>query len=152
MDEAAGAEDLLIKANEFGMGETPGGAGFSQLGVGEGQPDPGDFVGCEIFGKFIDMGAEKGGVGDVGFETGFCPDIDPVAFEVDADEIAVGVHFGETDGVFAFAAGQLEGEGMGIFEKGGPLAGHSFGILEDVGKGFDRFEANEFLLAHKGQR
>jgi hypothetical protein len=31
------------------------------------------------------------------------------------------------------------------------LAGHSFGILEDVWKGFDGFEADEFLLAHRGQ-
>jgi hypothetical protein len=32
------------------------------------------------------------------------------------------------------------------------LAGHSFGMLEDVGEGFDGFEADEFLLTHKGQR
>jgi hypothetical protein len=31
------------------------------------------------------------------------------------------------------------------------LTGHTFGILKDVGKGFDGFEADEFLLAHKAQ-
>ena len=152
MDAPAGAKDLLIEANEFGVGETPGSARFSELGVGEGQPDLRDFVGCKIFGKFIDVGAEKSGISDVGFQTGLCADVEAIAFQVDAKEIAAGVHFGETDRIFPLSAGQLEGEGMRIFEKGGPLAGHSLRILQDVGKGFDSFEANEFLLAHKGAK
>ena len=97
------------------------------------------------------MGAKEGGVWDVIFEALLCADIETVAFDVDAEEIVVGVHFGESDGIFAFAAGQLKCEGVGIFEEGGPLAGRSFGILEDVGKGFDGFEADEFLLAHSGK-
>ena len=94
------------------------------------------------------MGAEEGGVGDVLFEALFCADIDTISFHIDAEEISIGVHFGEAYGILALSAGELEGERVVIFEEGRPLAGHSFGILEDVGEGFDRFEADEFLLAH----
>jgi len=61
------------------------------------------------------------------------------------------IHFGEADGIFAFSAGQLQGEGVVIFEEGAPLPCHSFGILEDVGEGFDGFETDEFFLAHNGK-
>jgi len=97
------------------------------------------------------MGAEEGGIVDVFFQALFCADVEAIAFDVDAEKIAVGVHPGEGDRVFPLSAGELEGEGVAVFEKSGPLAGHPFGILEDVGEGFDRFEADEFLLAHRGQ-
>jgi hypothetical protein len=121
------------------------------LGVGEGEPDLGDFVFIEIVGKFIDMSAEEGGVGDFLFQALFCADIETVAFDVNAEEIAVGIHFAEADCIFAFATGKLEGEGVVVFEEGRPLAGHSFRVLEDVGEGFDRFESDELLLTHRAQ-
>jgi hypothetical protein len=94
------------------------------------------------------MGAEEGGIGDVGFEGLFCADVDAVAFDIDAEEVAGGVHSGEADGVFAFSAGEFEGEGVVVLKEVLPIPRHAFGVLEDVGEGFYGFEADEFFLAH----
>jgi len=98
------------------------------------------------------MGAEEGGVADVFFQAFFCADVDAVPFEVDAEEIMVRVHLCEPDGIFPLAAGQLEREGMVIFEKGGPSPGHSLRVLQDIREAFDGFEADQFLLAHWRQK
>ena len=94
------------------------------------------------------MAAQEGGVADVFFQAFFCADVDAVPFEVDAEEIMLGVHLSEPDGIFSLTAGQLEGEGMVILEKSGPAPGHSLRILQDIWEAFDGFEADEFLLAH----
>lgn len=97
------------------------------------------------------MGPQEGGVADVLLEALFRTDVEAVAFDIDPEEVAIGVHLGQADGIFALAAGQFEGEGVVIFEKGGPAACHPFRVLEDIGKGFQRFEPDEFLLAHGGK-
>lgn len=96
------------------------------------------------------MRAQEGGIGDLFFQAFFCADVDAITFHIYAEEIMLGVHFGEADGIFAFSAGQLQGEGVGVFEEGAPLPCHAFRVLEDVGEGFDGFETDEFFLAHKG--
>lgn len=151
VDAAAGSEDTLIETHEFGMGQAAGCTRLPELGVGEGEPDRGDLVFGKVGGQLVDLGAEEGGVGEVGLKGIFGADIEAVAFDVDAEKVAVRVHFGQTGGVFALTAGELEGNGVFILEKGVPLAGHAFGVLQDVREGFYRFEADEFLLTHKGQ-
>jgi hypothetical protein len=85
---------------------------FRSWGIREGQPDLGYFVPGKIIGQFVDVGSEEGGVGDVVFQALLSPDVEAIAFEVDAEKIAVGVHLGEADGIFTLSAGELKGEGM----------------------------------------
>ena len=151
MYAASGGQDVLIDADKFRVGQPPGGPRLPELWVGEGQPDLADFRRVEIRRQFIDVGAQKGGIGDLFFKAFFGADIDAVAFHVYAEEIVLWVHFGEADGIFAFSAGQLQGEGVGVFEKGAPLPCHAFRVLEDIGEGFDGFETDEFFLAHNGK-
>ena len=148
MNASAWDEDLLIEAEEFGMCEPFPGFGSSQLGVGEGEPDLGHFTGLEIGGKTIDLGTEEGGVGKVFPQTCLCADVDAIAFQVYAQKIPLGVHPGQSDGVFSFTAGQLQGEGTVIFEEFRPFSRHAFRVLEDVGEGEDRRETDQFFLAH----
>jgi hypothetical protein len=151
VDASAGDQDVLIDTDEFRMRQPPGGPRLSELGVGEGQPDLGDFRRVEIRRQFIDVGTQEGGVRDLFFQAFFGADVDAVAFHVYAEEIMLGIHFGQSDGIFAFPAGELQGEGVGVFEKDAPLPGHAFRVLEDVGEGFDRFETDEFFLAHEAK-
>ena len=148
MDEAAGGQDVLIDTDKFRVRQPPGGPRLSELGVGEGQPDLADFRRVEIRRQFIDVGPQEGGVSDHFFQAFFSADVDAVAFHIYAEEIVLRVHFGQADGIFAFSAGQLQGEGVGVFEKGAPLPCHAFRVLEDIGEGFDGFETDEFFLAH----
>ena len=151
VNTAAGDQDLLVDTDELRVSQPTSGPRLSELWVGEGQPDLADLIFDEIGGQLIDMRAEEGGIGDLFFQAFFCADIDTVAFHVYAEKIMLWVHFGEADGVFAFSAGQLQGEGMVVFEKGAPLPCHAFRVLEDVGEGFDGFETDEFFLAHEAK-
>ena len=94
------------------------------------------------------MRAEEGGVAELFFEAFFCADIEAVAFQVDAEKVSVGVHLCEPHGVFAFSAGEFEGERVGILKKPSPMSRHPFRVLEDIGKKLYRFESDEFFLAH----
>ena len=96
------------------------------------------------------MRAQEGRVDEIVFQAFLRADVDPVAFDVDTQEISLRVKLGQPDGVFAFTAGEFEGEGMIVLEKGRPFSRHSCRVLKDVREGFDGFEADEFLLAHKG--
>jgi len=85
-------------------------------------------------------------------KTSFGADVEAVALEVYADEIAVGMYFCQPDSVLAFAAGEFQGDGVVVAEEMAPLAGHAFGILKDVREGFNRFEADKLFLTHTRQR
>src|SRR5579872_4083011 len=151
MDQAAGDEYLPVETEEFWMREPFAGFGSSELRVWEGEPYLFHFTGLEIGGDLVDLGAQEGGVGNIVLQAFFSADIDTVALEVHAEKITLRVHFCQPDGVFAFAAGEFQGEGVIVAEESAPLAGHAFGILKDVGERFDRFEADEFFLAHEVQ-
>lgn len=148
MDASAGDEDLLVHPQELGMGEPFSRFGSPELGVGEGEPDLFHFTLLEIGGEAIDLGAEEGGIGNMLLEALLCSDVDTIAFEVDAQEIAPGIYAGQSNGVFAFSAGQLEGERVVVLKEPSPLSGHAFGILEHVGEGLYRSKTDQLFLAH----
>ena len=130
------------------MGESFLCPGSPQLGIGEGEPDLFHFTRLEISGETIDLGTEKGGIGDIFLETFFSADVNTITFQVHAQEIAPGIHSGQSDGVFAFAAGQLEGQRVVILKKFRPLSCHAFGVLKNIGKGLYRGESDQLFLAH----
>jgi len=59
-------------------------------------------------------------------------------------EIPSGVHFGKPYRVFAFATASSRVSGWS-FCRMPPTGRHAFGILQDIGKGFYRFKADEFF-------
>lgn len=148
MNMSAGYQYLLVETEEFGVCQSFTGLGLSQLGVGEGEPNLFYFSRLEIGGESVDLCTEEGGVGNIFLQAFFGADVDPIAFEVYAQEIAMGVHFSQAHCVFAFTAGQLQGQGVVGFEESGPAAGHVFGVLKDIGESLYCGKTDQLFLAH----
>jgi len=55
------------------MGEPFTGLGFPQLGIWKGEPDLFHLTGLKIGGEAIDLGAEKGGVGNIFLQAFLAP-------------------------------------------------------------------------------
>ena len=156
MDYAAGSEDTSVDFEEAGRSEAP--ACFLHLRIGERDPDLRDFAGSEEGVEESDVGAEKGGVRYVAELDGAGTVPEAGAFDVDSDEIAVGISLGEGDGVFAFAATEFKGDRSRVFEEifvpvaferesflteGGP------GVLENATESLDVGEFFEFVFSHE---
>jgi hypothetical protein len=102
----------------------------------------------EVIRDFVDLAAHKSHILKV-FRNGFfSTHPDPVSFQVYADEISLRIDPCQTQRIFSFATGKLQGDGVVILEIGFPLSLHVLRVLEDVGKIGDFCETNEFFLAH----
>ena len=124
------------------------------LGVGEGDPDLADFVGREILGDVVDMGSQESNIVEVFGDRGFGTRPHAVAFDVHADVVDVGVEAGQSHGIIAFAAGELNHDGVVVAKDGLPISFGGFGILDvvRVGEGGILREFDEFGFAHGVQR
>ncbi len=124
------------------------------LGVGEGDPNFMDFVGREILGDVIDLGSQESNIVKLLGDRGFGTRPHAVAFDIHADVVDVGVEAGQSHGIIAFAAGELNHDGVVVAKDGLPVSFGGFGILDvvRVGEGGILREFDEFGFAHGVQR
>ena len=129
-------------------------ASFVGLGVGEGDPDLVDFVGREILCDVIDMGSQESNIVEVFGDRGFGTRPHAVALDIHANVVDVGVEAGQSHGIIAFAAGELNHDGVVVAKDGLPVSFGGFGILDvvRVGEGGILREFDEFGFAHGVQR
>ena len=150
--QGGGRCNLSVQVEELVAAEAF--ARFVGLGVGEGDPDLVDFVGREILCDVIDMGSQESNIVEVFGDRGFGPRPHAVAFDIHADVVDVGVEAGQSHGIIAFAAGELNHDGVVVAEKGVPVSFRFLGILkiERVRKLVVLGKFDEFGFAHGVQR
>ncbi len=127
---------------------------FVGLGVGEGDPDFVDLVGREILGDVIDMGSQESNIVEVFGDRGFGTRPHAVAFDIQTNVVDVGVEPGQSHGIIAFAAGELNHDGVVVAKDGLPVSFGCFGILDvvSVWEGGILREFDEFGFAFGAQR
>ena len=114
VDDAAVDEKLAVTLHEIRRRETL--AGILHLRVGEGEPDLLHLVLGEESLDDLDVGAEESHIlqSFVDGLGGPCPHAG--SFDVDADEVDVGVALGKFHSVFPFAAAELQHNGILVVE------------------------------------
>src|SRR6185437_17071270 len=152
MDQPSRNEDPLIQLQEFRMCQPPPRPRPPELRVGKGQPDLAYFILPEIGIDPVDLGPKERGIGDPFLQAFLRADVDAVTLDVDSQEIPVRIHPRQAYRILSLAAGQLERQWLAVAEKCRPSACHVFGILKDIRKSLDGFEAEEFFVAHKMQK
>ena len=114
MDQSSGLHDVSVAIHEAGASESL--VDLLHLRVAESNPDFRHFVrGKELFNQ-LDVCSDKGDIAEVGLQGlgGTCPHA--CSFDVDANEILVGITLSKTNGIFPLAASQFENNGMLIVE------------------------------------
>lgn len=127
----ADVQEVFVAGQEDLAGEAF--AGFVHLGIGEGDPDFGNFVlGKEGFDEF-DADAQEGDVREVVFGCILGTFPQTGSFDVHADVVLFRMAFCQSDGVFAFSATQFEDNGVVIAKHfSAPVAFQRVIFLENI--------------------
>ena len=113
VDDAVGCEDLTVTLQEEGRGQA-GVFAAAELGVGEGEPNFGDFFRAEEGIYELDAGAEERHVGQGVLRgiLGAFPEAG--ALDVHAYVVHVGVTESQGNGVVSFTAAQFQHNGIAV--------------------------------------